>query len=69
MGGSQNLSHVIYIMSSVELEGEVKTLTKSKSELQSSLDEWKVIQISNLFLRHFRNVSSGFSFCLLLLTV
>ena len=57
-------SHYIYIMSCVELEGEVKTLTMSKSELQTSLDEWKVIEISNLFLRYFRNMFSGFSFCL-----
>ena len=55
----------IYIMSSVELEGEVKNLTKSKSELQTSLDEWKVIEISKLFLLCFRNESSKFTFCFL----
>lgn len=43
------MSHCINIMSSVELEGEIKTLTKSKSELQTSLDEWKVIESSRLF--------------------
>ena len=45
----QILSHCTYIMSCVELEGEVKTLTKNKSELQTSLDEWKVTEISRLF--------------------
>lgn len=39
-------SHFIFIMFSVELEGEVKTLTKRKSELQTSLDEWKVTGIT-----------------------
>ena len=62
--GLQISTHCIYIMSCVELEGEVKTLTLSKSELQTSLDEWKVIEISNFFLRYFGNMSSGFSFCL-----
>ena len=48
----------------VELEGEVKTLTKNKSELQTSLDEWKVTEISRLFLPYFRVVFYGFNFSL-----
>ena len=60
----QILSHSTYIC--VELEGEVKTLTKNKSELQTSLDEWKVTEISRVFLRFFRIVFSGVaSVCLL----